>query len=86
MLHTKVSMKELSRGKKRPQQKSLICPLEFQPQRDEAFTVDGRKHTHTHRHTHTHTHTKVAKKTRKPVTSGIRNKGEKIRVTGSLEY
>ena len=26
----------------------LICPLEFQPQTDEAFTVDGRKHTHTY--------------------------------------
>ena len=29
---------------------SLICPPEFQPQTDEAFTVDGRKHTHTHTH------------------------------------
>ena len=26
---------------------SLICPLEFQPKTDEAFTVDGCKHTHT---------------------------------------
>ena len=48
-------MKELGRGKKRLQ--SLICPLEFQPQADEAFTADGRKHTHAHTHTHTHTHT-----------------------------
>ena len=29
---------------------SLICRLEFQPQKDEAFTVDGLKHTHTHTH------------------------------------
>ena len=29
----------------------LICPLEFQPQADEAFMVDGRKHTHKHTHT-----------------------------------
>ena len=28
---------------------SLICTLDFQPQTDEAFKVDGRKHTHTHR-------------------------------------
>ena len=27
---------------------SLICTLDYQPQTDEAFKVDGRKHTHTH--------------------------------------
>ena len=31
--------------------------MEFQPQTDEIFTVNGRKHTHTHTHIHTHTHT-----------------------------
>ena len=36
---------------------SLIFPLEFLPQRDEAFTVDGRTRAHTHTHTHTRTHT-----------------------------
>ena len=30
---------------------SMICPLDFQPKINEAFTVDGRKHTHTHIHT-----------------------------------
>ena len=31
--------------------------MEFQPQTDEIFTVNGRKHTHTHTHIHTHIRT-----------------------------
>ena len=33
--------------------------MEFQPQTDEIFTVNGRKHTHTHTYTHTHIHTHI---------------------------
>ena len=52
-------MKRFGRGKKRLQHNTLICPLEFQPETDEAFAVDGREHTHMHTNTHTHTHTQL---------------------------
>ena len=38
---------------------SLICTLDYQPQTDEAFKVDGRKHTHTHTHYQTNNHDKT---------------------------
>ena len=43
VLDTNVSMKGLGKGKKRLQHNIVDLHLEFQPQTDEVFTVDGRK-------------------------------------------
>ena len=51
MIHTEVSMKELGRGKKRLQHNIVVLYPGLPTQTDEAFKVDGRKHTHTHTHT-----------------------------------
>ena len=52
MIHTEVSMKELGRGNKRLQHNIVDLYPGLPTQTDEAFKVDGRKHTHTHTHTH----------------------------------
>ena len=54
MIHTEVSMKELGRGNKRLQHNIVDLYPGLPTQTDEAFKVDGRKHTRTHTHTHTH--------------------------------
>ena len=48
VLHTKVAIEGLGRGKKRLQHNIVdLCPGIPTPDTDEAFTVDERKHTHT---------------------------------------
>ena len=49
VLYTKVARKGLGRRNKCLQNNIVDCPLKFQPQTDEALTVDGCKHTHRER-------------------------------------
>ena len=53
MLHSKVAMKGLAEEKNICNTLSLICSLALQLiYTEEAFTVDGRRHTRTQTHTH----------------------------------
>ena len=59
MLHTKVVMKVLGRGKKRLQHNIIGLSPGIPTQTNKALMEDGRKHTQKHTHTRTHTEERI---------------------------